>query len=559
MKKIAVVFLVLAGLAAIAWLARPAYRAHKEKKFSRQALDSLKAHQPRRALLNAQQALVLNASNLIACRVMADLADLSRSPHAVVWRRRVAEIEPSLDNRIILAACALRYEPPPFSLTTQTLDEVATKGQGVVAYHLVRTQLALRQNRMADAEKYLERAIELEPTNGLHRLNLAVLRLESKDAAASAAARAELERLRADADLTGNALRALVVHHAARKQFGEAGRHSTALLRSTNVLFGDKLEHLAILHGSQGAELKSFLAKVQGEAATNALYAADLVTRMSALGQAREAVAWTKTLPLEVQREMPLPAAITEAYGAMQDWRGIEEFLRGQQWREREFLRQALLAQAVRKQDAEAVAAVHWREAVQLASERSELLLVLAQLSANWNWTNETEALLWQAARSFPRERWPVDSLGSSYTRMRSARGLLDLQTLLIEREPTNVVVQNNWASLALLLQTNVARAHQLARQVYERDTNNYGFVSTYAWSLHVQGRTAEGLGIIERLKPAQLADPSVASYYGAMLAAAGQKEKAQEYFAKLDGASVLPEELALAHAHIERRTPRVK
>jgi hypothetical protein len=71
-------------------------------------------------------------------------------------------------------------------------------------------------------------------------------------------------------------------------------------------------------------------------------------------------------------------------------------------------------------------------------------------------------------------------------------------------------------------------------------------FVSTYAFSLHVQGRSAEGLKLIETLKPARLDDPSVASYYGVLLAASGEKEKAQRYFEKAEKAPILPEEMAL-------------
>jgi len=546
MKKLVIIILVLAGLAAAGWFGRPVYRAKKERRFAQQARAALTAGEHRKALLSAQQALVLNASNLTACQVMADLADMSRSPQAIAWRRRVAEIAPSLDHRLILAACALRYEPPPFSIAAQTIEEVSTNAQDSVAYHLVLTQLALKQNRIPDAERHLERAIQLEPTNGLHRLNLAVVRLESTNATVSGQARTELERLQSDSRWAGNALRALVVHHAGRKQFADAERYSAALLQSTNAVFSDKLEHLVILHRGQSASLNDFLARVQRDAATNALQSADVVLRLTLLGDAADAVTWTKTLPTEMQREMPLPAAIAEAYTALKDWRGLENFLTSQQWKDREFMRQALLANAVRQQKADEVASVHWRDAVQLASERPELMLILAQLASSWNWTNETEALLWRAAKDFPKERWPVESLGSSYTRMRNARGLFELNTLLLERDATNAVVQNNWATLALLLRTNTAKAHELARQVYERDTNNYGFVSTYAWSLHVQGKTAEGLKIMETLKPAQLEDPSVASYYGVMLAAAGQREKAEKFFARVEGRPVLHEELQL-------------
>src|SRR6185436_4638189 len=97
------------------------------------------------------------------------------------------------------------------------------------------------------------------------------------------------------------------------------------------------------------------------------------------------------------------------------------------------------------------------------------------------------ELLLWRAARQFPRETWPAESLQRNYIRMRNTARLFEVNTLLLEREPTNAVVQNNWANLAFLLHTNLTRAHELAREVYERNPKQFGFVSTYAWSLHLQ------------------------------------------------------------------------
>ncbi len=546
MKKIIIVGFVLAALGATWWLGRPAYRAYKEKKFAAQATEALAKNQPRKALLAAQQVLAINSNNPAACRVMADLADLSRSPHAMVWRRRIAEMEPTLSNRVVFASCALRYEQPPFPMTSQTLQEVAPGASNDVAFHLVSAQLALKQNRIADGEKHLEAAIRLEPANALHQINLSVVRLESRDAAVAAVAHAQLEQAQSHPVWGAQALRSLAAHHLGRKQFADAERFSTALLRSTNSTFADRLEHLALLRSGDSPQFTGFVATLQREAATNVFAAADLVIRLTALGAANDAIVWVKSLPQAIRNEPPLPMAVASSYFSAGRWRELEESLNAQNWKERDFLRQALLSYAVRKQNSAEVANAHWRDALRLASERPELLSTLAQTAAAWNWTNETESVLWRAAREFPKERWPIDALQNGYVRMRNTRGLYDLNTFMLERQPTNSFAQNNWATLSLLLQTNLPKAHQLARQVYDRDTNNFAFVSTYAFSLHVQGRSAEGLKLIETLKPAMLEDPSVASYYGVLLAAAGQKEKAQRYFEKAEKAPVLPEELAL-------------
>jgi hypothetical protein len=50
----------------------------------------------------------------------------------------------------------------------------------------------------------------------------------------------------------------------------------------------------------------------------------------------------------------------------------------------------------------------------------------------------------------------------------------------------------------------------------------------------------------MDQLTPDQLRDPPVAVYYGVILAAAGQKEKAREYLQRAGEATLLPEEKTL-------------
>ncbi len=47
-------------------------------------------------------------------------------------------------------------------------------------------------------------------------------------------------------------------------------------------------------------------------------------------------------------------------------------------------------------------------------------------------------------------------------------------------------------------------------------------------------------------LKPEQLRQPEVASYYGVVLAAAGDQQQAEEFLALSESARLLPEERAL-------------
>ncbi len=436
MKKLLPIVVIVAALAAALWLVRPAYRASKEKKFAAQAEEALAKGEHRKALVNAQQVLVLNSNNVTACLVMAELAELSRSPNVMVWRRRVAEIDPSRSNRLVLAAAALRYEAPPFPTAAQTLGELASATNDA-AFHLVSAQLALKQNRLSDGEKHIEEAIRLEPANDSHRINLNVIRLESRDRAVSAVAQAEL----AGRTNSAQALRALVVHFAGRRNFADAARYSASLVQVTNSLWSDKLEHLGVLRGAESPGFDPYLATLQTGAGTNAFAAAELVTRLTELGLAERALAWVKSLPASMQKESPLPMTVASALFSMARWRELEETLTAQNWDDREFARKALLTYAVRKQGAADVAAAHWRDASKLAGDRPELLGALAQMSAAWGWTNETTVLLWRAAKEFPKERWPLESLQSIYLRLGNTPGLLEVNALALVRNRAVVQV----------------------------------------------------------------------------------------------------------------------
>ncbi len=549
MKKALIVFGVL-GVLAVGWFfGLPAYRVHKEKKFAAQAHAHLAKGEYRAALLSAQQTLVLNGTNLAACAVMAELADAGRSPNAIIWRRRIAEFAPTISNQVVLAAGSLHYEQPPFPIAQQALTAAATIGSvdQNVPYQVVSAQLALKQGRIADAEKFFENAIRLEPTNRLHRLNLATVRLESRDAAVSTTAHAELEAMQMDAQVGEHALRSLTAHHAGRKDFESALKFSKTLLEIKSASFDDRLDRLNLLHEAKRTEFDGYAALLKQSSSTNAVLVFAVTSRLLACGQAEQTLAWLKSLPQEMQTEQPVPLAFADTLSRLKDWRGMEERLNAESWKDQDFMRMALMAYAVRNQKDDAVANAHWAKAVQLASERPERLGLLSQLASGWRWDSEAEGVLWRVARDFPRERWALDALHNGYVRTRNTRGLFSIYSTLLDRNRTNAMVMNNYASLALLLSTNMPRAHQLAQQVYLAGTNNYAFRSTYAWSLHLQGKTAEALVLMEQISPAQLADPAVASYYGAMLVASGQKEKARMFLDKTQGAAILPEEKALA------------
>jgi predicted Zn-dependent protease len=99
---------------------------------------------------------------------------------------------------------------------------------------------------------------------------------------------------------------------------------------------------------------------------------------------------------------------------------------------------------------------------------------------------------------------------------------------------------------LSLLSGKEVPAAHKQAAELYAGEPGNPVFASTYAFSLHLQGKTKEGLKVLRALKTKDLDNPAVAVYYGVLLSAAGEVQASKDYLDLSGKAFLLPEELAL-------------
>jgi hypothetical protein len=536
---------VLALLAAF-WFGRPAYRHYKEVRSMRLAQAVLAKGDDRSAFLALRIVLAINSSNVPATRLMADLFDRGQSPAALGWRRRVSELDPGLENRIQFAACALRYEKPPFPIAAQALEEMRSLAESITDYHLVASQLALKLNRLPDAETHLESAARLEPTNRLHQLNLATIRLQSADTNIAAAARGALAALASDPALALPALRSLTADGLARHDWTAAEDCSRRLQTQAEATLEDRFLRLTVLSESRNAQLGPALASVQRECATNSLKVAQAVSWMNGHALARAALDWTATLPAGTRTAQPVPMAEADCYLTLADWSGLQDRLMGRRWDEQEFLRLAFLSRALREQNKRDGAGANWRLALSAASRRPELLLVLLQLTRAWGWTEETTDVLWAIAGRTRSEDWPLRMLMSDYAAKNDSVGIYRVFQALLERHPDSLELKNNVATLGLLLGRDLARSQALAREVYVAAKTNAALVSTYAFALHAQGKTADGLKLMQGFPEAELHRPEIALYYAVLLTAAGEKNEAGPYFAAAEKGQPLPEERRL-------------
>jgi hypothetical protein len=169
--------------------------------------------------------------------------------------------------------------------------------------------------------------------------------------------------------------------------------------------------------------------------------------------------------------------------------------------------------------------------------------MLLLRLAAEWG--RDQESVLWKIGRRFSREQWALRELERRYIAAGNTRGLNNVYSALetSNNNPSDWTNRNNLAATSLLLQINLSRAHQTAREIYGHNPDDPTLASTYAFSLHLQGRTQEGLAVFERLQAKALTQPPIAFYYGVLLANAGQTSRASRFLALADRARLLPEE----------------
>jgi len=545
MKTLYIALGILVAVAAGAWLSRPAYKHWKQQRCVEQARGFLAREDYRNAALAARQALTLNPANIEATRVMAELVEKTRSPGAISWRQRLVELEPaSITNRLRLAEAAL--VAGQMALASQSLQAIAPTNRVTVPFQEMAAMIALATNNFSAAEAHYVEAIRLDPTNRLLQLNRAVLEMQSTNVAASEAARARIESLAQEPALRRNALNNLVSASLRQRDVPRALGYSRQLLGSPEAGFDDRLRHLTLLKDFSTEDHAAFLAKLQQEAEADPRQVQALNGWLLERKMADEANRWLESLPANRRSPEKVTMARADVALVRSNWNGLVVLLKNTKWKEVDFLRRAMLARAFRELKQPNAAEAEWRGATQEAVEQPGSAAALARVAGAWGWQREQDELLWSIVQRFPRETWALEMLQQQYTVRLDTRGLQRVYATIAGFNPRDMIAKNNLAAVSLLLNNQMSQAHQLAREIYQANPTNEIFASTYAWSLHVQGKSAEALQTMEKLSPRHLENPAIALYYGALLATNRQPQKAKLYLDIAARSPLLPEEKAL-------------
>ena len=522
------------------------FQAWQAQRLTRRAAAYLNIGDFKSAILTGRHAFQLNPEKAAAVRVVAEAAERSGDRAALDWWRKALELEPdSSEDALAVVRCALQMGD--MATAERTLNQFSERAKQTAAYHAAVAQFAQANKNMAEAAQHWAKAVELAPTDKSYQLQLASCRLASPDVAEQQSARATLESLRHDKKWGAPALRAFILDGIARHQdAGQLRGLAKDLQSSPGALFADRMLYLEILRELRDPEFTENLTKIEKEAPSRASELATLLSWMNKNQLSLLAIDFVKGLPNELANKWPVPVVLADSYARLGDWPALERLTRNANWGDFDFMRHACLARAARGLGKDVAAKTEWNAATRAAGTQSERLSALAQAVSDWGWDAEAIELLWALTKFAEKKTDALRNLYMRYAAANDTQGLYRVLLRLRESDSSDLDAKNNLAQISLLLNAEPGYGRKLAEEVYQKNSSNALYATTYAYALYSKGDLSGAMKLMQNLTEAQLQQPAVSAYYGIFLAASGDAEKARRYLALGEKAKLLPEEKAL-------------
>lgn len=529
-------------LIAVSWGGHRFYVRWQERKLMRQAHVGYDKSDFRWAAMAAQRAYNLDDSSSDACRTLADIAQKQGDTQAIEWRRRALSVDPSsLPDRLALAITALQFSQP--AIAAEALAGAPPEQQKNADYQAAAARVALTKNDLAAAGAYLRQAAATAPNDPHHALELAEFQLRSQDRAQREAGREAATRLKGDPKVRLDALHILLDAAFRRRDDSESIALAKELGALPDVAPADQLLALGVLRRYNDAAFTAALTRFEADSMGSAERAARLISWMNSHGLALLAIDWSKQLPPEMLGSIAMRFALADSYVQLRDWTALKAMLKRGSWDRVESLRLALEAKVDHETGDDDGYEKAWAAAVAKAGNDSQRLDVLQKLAFQWRWPEKAIGVLWLLADNPRTQQESLQALYKYYAVERDTAGLYRTLSRLVAVLPADPMIKNNYAQISLLLNAEPARARALARDVHQAQPKNAAFASTYAFALYQNGDVQGALKVMSSLTPEQLKDPSVAAYYGVILAAAGHRPEATRFLNASSDAKLLPEE----------------
>jgi predicted Zn-dependent protease len=527
--------------------------AWQESRWLRKAETNLKQDNFGAANEAARQALQINRDSLSAYEILAEATEKQNRAETVGWRAQIARLRPrDTASQLNLASAALRFGQ--LDAARKALESVPKENRESASYHVVAGWLARAQGDEASQERHFAAALEKETHNETYQYNLAAVRIKLPDPQKQAQARETLERLAKSAPFRVGSLRALLNDAIQRSNLKAADRFAQELQLSPQVTFSDDLLCLDFYKKLDQKKLATLLEKVKPVAARQPEDLAALMGWMNANGMGAGVLRWMEKLPPEKTANPPAAIEVADAFRAQKNWARLRRWTKGDDWGESEYLRlayQAYARQQSRQEGAEAESV--WHEAERACEENPEREIRLARLASKWNLPAQAEQLWLRVAHDPLSRREALDSLFAIYRANNDLPNLYLTAMRLHETSPDEPLIAAEYARLSLLLDRNRDEGRRVAKEAFDQAPTEPPCAVAQALFLNLDGHTADGIAILQKLPPEKLHDPRVALYLAVLLLNDEKPEPAREFIDEANSGFVFPEEKKLLEEAVEK------
>jgi predicted Zn-dependent protease len=531
--------------------------AWRESRLLRQAETNLKQGNFNAANDAARQALQIDRDSLAAYQILAEATEKQNRAETVVWRAQIARLQPrDIDSQLNLASAALRFGQ--LDAARKALDGVPKENRESAPYHVVAGWLARARGDEAGQERHFAAALEKEPRNETYQYNLAAVRIKSPDLQKNAQAREALEQLAKSAPFRAGSLRALLNDAIRHNDLEAADRFAQELQLSPQVTFADDLLCLDFYKKLDQKKLATLLEKVKPLAARQPEDLAALMAWMNANGMSAEVLRWMEKLPPEKTVNPPPAIEVADAFAAQKNWSRLRRWTKSTNWGDSEYLRlayQAYARQQSRQGGADAESVSLWHDAERACEENPEHEIRLARLASKWNLPSQAEQLWLRVAHNPLSRREALDALFEIYRASNDLPNLYLTAMRLHETSPEEPLIAAEYARLSIILDRNQREGQRVAKEAFDQAPTEPPCVVAQALSLNSQGRTPEGIVILQKLPPEKLHDARVALYLAVLLVSDGKADAAHEFIDAANSGFVFPEEKKLLQEALQKQS----
>jgi len=504
----------------------------------RMAQDDLRQENYRQAWLRLEQAVQSNPGDFMARRQLAQFYDEAGLPPALDAWRTLVRLEPANDdNRFGLALCALRRGD--LGTARSALAGVSATGQDGTMYHRLAASVAMRSGNREELAAELAALSRLEPGNARGIFNEAALELAGGTPGQSEAARSRLEELARGGTLRIRATLELI------QDASRTGKPEALEALAGKILPIRPASSQVPSWPSRETGLLGLVAYMEAQPKPEPRDAVHLTDWMCRRGEAAEALAWLDSLDPTVQATQELQAARATCLVQMRDWRGLEAAVRAGAWGRipDDALELAFAAHSQEEWQHTDHARETWSDAIDVASRSRDGLRVMLLLATEFQWRNETEAVLWRMVRAVPADPSNWERLAALTTAEGSTQKLLEVYQAWVQAVPKDPIAQGGVAWLSALLDRS-------AEGVLEASgSGNPGAVAAQALRLHRSGRASDGIALLATLQTSTREDARPALVRGLLLSDLGQRDASEDALARIPETQLLPEERSLLEA----------